>query len=714
MDSGKRCEGRGLTFADWNEYWVDFAQRAVLFMDVLRVRGNNYLDTIKEGEPPVLVFDYEVILSGAELDRPVNYDLARIVARKTDVIDPKKRPIVVIDPRAGNGPGIGGSKKDSEIGDALAQGHSVYFILFHPDPLPGQTIPDVERAEIRFIEEVAKLHPDAAKPAVIGNCQAGWAVALLGADRPDLTGPLVLNGTPLSYWAGVKGKNPMRYAGGLLGGIWLSSLLADLGDGKFDGAWLEENFENLNPANTLWSKQYNLFANIDTEKERYLTFEKWWDGYSYMTGEEMHEIVKNLFVGDEFEQGRLSLDKKKLLNLKNIEKPIVIFASHGDNITPPQQALDWIIEEYRSVEEIRRLGKVIVYMLHPDVGHLGIFVGSKIARKEHNEIIKSIEVINSLPPGLYEMKIVEKGQVEGISDYDVVFEEREMEALLALNDTKAKMSEQKADFSRVAAVSDINDTVYTAFFSPWVKMFANPASAALMRELHPLRVSKYIFSDRLNPFMVPFRFLAPEVEKNRKPARADNPLVELQNLVSDSIVAGLETYQDIRDRVSENLFFSIYENPMMKLLFPSQKKNTAKPEQPQQCPRFEDFMDKGGLEEGLIRMILALEDADRAIDRDSLLHDEVLLGSSGAFANLKQEDFLRIAHDQGCMLKADEDQAIAALCVLIPDCEERRKAMELAARIVLRGAAPSAGQEVVLSKIARTLEKAQAAPVRAH
>ena len=48
-------------------------------------------------------------------------------------------------------------------------------------------------------------------------------------------------------------KNPMRYAGGLLGGIWLISLLSDLGHGKFDGAWLEENFESLNPGNTLIS-----------------------------------------------------------------------------------------------------------------------------------------------------------------------------------------------------------------------------------------------------------------------------------------------------------------------------------------------------------------------------------------------------------------------------------------------------------------------------
>lgn len=301
------------------EYGLDASQRAILFMDILRKRGNNYFETIKKGEPPVLVFDYEVILTGKAMDRPVNYDLARILPRKTDTMDPEKRPIVVIDPRAGNGPGIGGSKRDSEIGDALSQGHPVYFILFHPEPLPGQTMDDVEKAEVRFIEEVARLHPKSEKPALIGNCQAGWAVALLG-------------------------------------GIWLTSLLADLGNGKFDGAWLEENFESLNPGNTLWTKQYNLYANVDTDEERYLTFEKWWDGYTEMTKEEMHAIVQSLFVGDKLEKGTLSLDRKKILNLKDIKKPIILFASEGDNITPPQQALDWIIQTYKSVEEIKQEG----------------------------------------------------------------------------------------------------------------------------------------------------------------------------------------------------------------------------------------------------------------------------------------------------------------------------------------------------------------------
>jgi len=570
--NGKKNLKNPMMACDWMKesyaYWLDSSQRWILFMDILRKRGNNYFETIKKGEPPVLVFDYEVILEGWTFDRPVNYDLARIKPRKTDKIDPEKRPIIVIDPRAGNGPGIGGSKRDSEIGDALDQGHPVYFILFHPKPEPGQTLDDVEKAEIRFVEEVARRHPKAEKPALIGNCQAGWAVALLGADRPDLTGPLVLNGSPLSYWSGVQGKNPMRYAGGLLGGIWLISLLSDLGHGNFDGAWLEENFESLNPGNTLWTKQYNLYSNVDTDEERYLTFEKWWDGYSEMTGEEMHSIVENLFVGDKLEQGKLSLDRKKILNLKDIKKPMLLFASEGDNITPPQQALDWIIKAYGSVEEINKLNKVIIYMLHPNVGHLGIFVGSKAAKKEHMEIIKSIDIIEALTPGLYEMIIVDKGKKEGVTDYDVRFEERDIKDLMALNADKATMQEEDADFSRVAAVSEMNDWLYNTFASPFVKMLSTETSAEAMKQLHPLRVNKYIFSDTINPLMLIFKTLAPVVKKDRSPVSPDNPFTALEKSVSDSIVTLFDGYQNIRDHFEETLFFTIYENPWMKLLFP--------------------------------------------------------------------------------------------------------------------------------------------------
>src|SRR3974390_5869 len=133
-------------------------------------------------------------------------------------------------------------------------------------PATGQASGDSALAEATFLKKVIALHPQAeGKPCVIGNCQAGWAVTMVAARRPDLFGPIILAGSPLSYWAGVRGRHPMRYSGGLLGGSWLTALSSDLGNGKFDGAWLVQNFEKINPPTTLWRKQYNLYSSIDTE-----------------------------------------------------------------------------------------------------------------------------------------------------------------------------------------------------------------------------------------------------------------------------------------------------------------------------------------------------------------------------------------------------------------------------------------------------------------
>ena len=143
----------------------------------------------------------------------------------------------------------------------------------------------------------------------------------------------------------------------LLGGSWLTAIVGDLGAGKFDGAWLVMKFENLNPSNTYWSKNYNLYSKIDTEVPRYLEFEQWWGGHVVLNAEEMQFIVDNLFVGIRAGYGNLAFSDGTRLDLRNIGSPIVVFCSKGDNITPPEQALDWALDLYGSVDDIRAHGR---------------------------------------------------------------------------------------------------------------------------------------------------------------------------------------------------------------------------------------------------------------------------------------------------------------------------------------------------------------------
>ena len=236
---------------------------------------------------------------------------------------------------------------------------------------------------------------------------------LVAAQRPELFGPIIVAGSPLSYWAGVHGENPMRYTAGLLGGSWLTALTGDIGNGKFDGAWLVSNFENLNPANTLWSKQHNLYAKVDSEAPRYLEFEQWWGGHVLLNAEEMQFIADELFIGNKLAAGEIASSDGTRFDLRNIASPIVVFCSKADNITPPPQALDWILELYESVEEIRAHGQTIVYTVHPSIGHLGIFVSGSVAKKEHDEFASNIDLIDVLPPGLYEAVMVPKDPGSG-------------------------------------------------------------------------------------------------------------------------------------------------------------------------------------------------------------------------------------------------------------------------------------------------------------
>src|SRR5215470_13919326 len=117
-------------FGPMATYMVDAAQRSILLWDVMRQRGNAYREHLAQTAPHVLDYKAELVLDGRAFARPVNYALVRIVAPHGVAIDPTRRPFVVVDPRAGHGPGIGGFKSDSEIGVAMKAGHPCYFIGF--------------------------------------------------------------------------------------------------------------------------------------------------------------------------------------------------------------------------------------------------------------------------------------------------------------------------------------------------------------------------------------------------------------------------------------------------------------------------------------------------------------------------------------------------------------------------------------------------------
>ncbi len=613
------------------EYWIDAWQRGVLCLDALNQRGNTHLAEAAKEAPHVLSFAAEVVLDGRKLERPVNYALVRIVPPAGVTIDPAKPPIVVVDPRAGHGPGIGGMKPESEIGVALRAGHAVYFIGFLPKPVKGQTIEDVSRAEAIFIETVAARHREAeGKPIMIANCQAGWQIMMTAAIRPDLIGPILLAGTPLSYWAGVRGKNPMRYLGGALGGTSLTALAGDMGAGIFDGANLVANFESLNPANTYWTKPYNVYSKVDTETERFLDFETWWGSPVLLNAGEMQWIADNLFVGNKLSTGEIRTSEGLRIDLRNIRSPIVCFCSWGDNITPPQQALGWILDLYDDVKEIVANGQTIVYSLHHNIGHLGIFVSGKVASKEHREFVSCMDMIDVAPPGLYEAVITDVGddtENRDLVDGKYLFrlEARTLDDIRAFGVNSA---EDEKRFAAVSRVSDINLGLYRAFAEPWIRAAVTEPMAETMRAMHPHRLRFGLFSDQ-NPFMHPVKPLAKMVRAYRRPVSEDNPLLAVEKAASSWITTCLESAGEIRDSMTEAFFLNAYGSPLLQAMVGL---GTTPDETPRRIARdlsreadaaelrstLEQRFDEGGLEEAVLRALILCPSADRSLRRERL------------------------------------------------------------------------------------------------
>ena len=710
-------------WSQWYDYATDAAQRTVLFWDTLRQRGNNFVAHTRAGLPPVLHFDYETIVDGRKLPRPVNYALVRIVPPEGVTVDPKRRPYLIIDPRAGHGPGIGGFKDDSQVGVALRAGHPVYFVIFFRDPEPGQTLLDVCEAERAFVREVRARHAQSPKPAIVGNCQGGWAAMMLASADPDATGPIVINGAPMSYWGGAwqdgASDNPMRYSGGILGGTWLASMTSDLGNGIFDGAYLVENFENLNPANTFWDKYYHLYANVDTEPSRFLEFERWWGGFYLMNREEIEWITRNLFVGNKLWKGGAQMKGGKPFDLRDIKAPIVLFASMGDNITPPQQAFNWVADVYGSTEEIKARGQVIVGLLHESVGHLGIFVSGSVARKEHAQIVSVLQSIEGLPPGLYGMAITEKKGKNGEPQYEVEFRERRLEDIGAQLNRFRRADERP--FEAVAAISEFNQRAYELFAQPFVQSLGNEFTAKVARQFHPLRFQRWAFSD-LNPWLAWLKPAAEAVKAARKPARADTVPKRIEAAASEAISASLDFYRSLRDAQSEAAFFQIYGNVFALYLADKHQAEAALAvADARELPFVQSALaaiEEGGYPEAVARVAYLLLRKGEPMMLSWLERKEAFVAEhADLMPAVTREEWRRIRGEQEIIARYAPDKAIATLPKLLADARDRARLRALLERLAQEAQRmrrePTAEQVAMFTELGRTIEAKPTRPRKA-
>ncbi len=197
--------------------------------------------------------------------------------------------------------------------------------------------------------------------------------------------------------------------------------------------------------------------------------------------------------------------------------------------------------------------------MHENVGHLGIFVSGDIARKEYREFASNIDLIDVLPPGLYEVVMTAKtpdaASPELINgDWIVRFERRSLEDIRAI---VRPSLENERRFAAVRRVSETNLGLYRTFLQPFVKAAASPQLIGWAEKLDPSEMVFQFFSPH-NPLMGHIRRCADLVREQRRHVGEDNPYMQWQEAASTAIIATLEGWKELRDIAAEQTFRMVY------------------------------------------------------------------------------------------------------------------------------------------------------------
>jgi hypothetical protein len=383
----------------------------------------------------------------------------------------------------------------------------------------------------------------------------------------------------------------------------------------------------------------------------------------------------------------------------------------GDNITPPQQALDWILDLYDDVDDIRSCGQTIVYTIHDKIGHLGIFVSGAVAKKEHGEFANNIDLIDTLPPGLYEA--VFEPKTDTTTGADLVTGDWVMRCeMRTLDDIRALGGNDAADerrFATAARMSEVNLALYRTFAQPVVRALVSAPLAETLHQMHPLRLQYQIFSNA-NPFMAPVAAMAEDVRKNRRPVPAENPFIALQESASKQIVAALDGWRDFTEAVAERTFLTVYGSPALQAAAGIDPADTRPLRKPAKNPLHEELLQKriaelksqipsGGVREAVVRALIYVGVGRGSVDERGF---ESVRRLRDRYGDLPLSEFKTLVREQFAMLLIDQQAALAALPSLLPaDGGKRSEAFNAIRQVMAACGETSAEDEKRLREIGR-------------
>jgi hypothetical protein len=344
-------------------------------------------------------------------------------------------------------------------------------------------------------------------------------------------------------------------------------------------------------------------------------------------------------------------------------------------------------------------------------------VSSGVARKEHGEFSSNIDLIDTLPPGLYEA-VFHKADSD-TANRDLVSGEWVMKCeARTLDDIRALGGNDVADdrrFATAARVSETNLALYRTFAQPIIKNLVNAPVADWLQQMHPLRLQYQIFSDA-NPFMAPVAALAEQVRNNRKPAAADNPFLALQEAASRQFVSMFDTWRDASETLAERAFLSIYGSPALQAACGVNPDSAAPLRRAPRSPLHRQLIQAkiaelrsrftiGGLREALVRALIYVGMARASVDERSFEMIRRIRATQDEMPRLSLAEFKALVREQYFMLLIDQVAAVAAIPALLPSsADKRRKALAVLREVVAARGEPTGQGKARFDQMAEMFE----------
>jgi hypothetical protein len=338
-----------------------------------------------------------------------------------------------------------------------------------------------------------------------------------------------------------------------------------------------------------------------------------------------------------------------------------------------------------------------------------------VGAEQDEEFVQLMDVIDCLPPGLYEMVVSPRpadvppgGFVTG--DWIARFEARSVDDIRALG---RNSPEDDRAFAAAARMSVLNLAIYRTLMQPLVRALASQSAADLAHALNPLRLSYTIFADS-NPWMKGTRQLAATVTEARKPVAVDNPFLALQTQISNRIIAALNAYRAARDGMAEKMFFGFYGSPMVQGLLGLSDGSDVRPfpgTSPEKLAarqaRAEAYaakLETGGFDEALTRAVLYVIAAEQMLDQRCGFALNV---ARQQLMHLSLAEFKVLVRDQFFVLQLERERAVDALTSLVPEADARKDLLKQVHAIVGAGDPPNAAERDRLARLSQVL----AAPI---